>query len=115
MMGKQQNNLRDLVVLVAVKDMEQAIRQLLRRPTSLGISTPTFEVYTHPDHDGGCRMASHDLLRALASQFRFALVLFDHEGSAAEALARAQLAQQVERWRPTAGAIDVVYWCSSPS
>jgi hypothetical protein len=96
MTGRPPRDQRDLVVLVADKDMEQATRQLLQRPASLGISAPTYEVYTHPDHDSGCRTASHDLLRALASQYRFALVLFDHEGSGRDAIERAQLERQVE-------------------
>jgi hypothetical protein len=87
---------RDLVVLVADKDMEQATRQLLQRPASFGISAPTYEVYTHPARDPGCRTASQELLRPLASQFRFALVLFDREGSGGEALERDALERQVE-------------------
>jgi hypothetical protein len=88
--------LRDLVVLVADKDMEQAIRKLLQRPASLGISTLTHEIYTHPAHDGGCRTASHELLRPLASQYRYAIVLFDREGSGRDAHTREELEQQVE-------------------
>lgn len=96
MTGKSASNLRDLVVLVADKDMEQATRQLLLRPASLGIAAPTHEVYTHPERDNGCRTTSHDLLRSLASQYRFALVLFDHEGSGGDASEREQLERQVE-------------------
>ena len=96
MTGKPPRDQRDLVVLVADKDMEQATLQLLQRPASLGISAPTYEVYTHPAHDSGCRTASHELLRSLASQYRFALVLFDHEGSGRDAIDRAQLERQVE-------------------
>jgi hypothetical protein len=88
---------RDLVVLVADKDMEQAMRRLLQRPASLGISAPKHEVYTHPMRDNGCRTASHELLRPLASQYQFALVMFDHEGSGGEKIEREQLEQQVER------------------
>ena len=87
---------RDLVVLVADKDMEQAMRQLLRRSASLGISAPQHEVFTHPMRDNGCRTASHELLRPLASQYRFALVMFDHEGSGAEKVERELLERQVE-------------------
>jgi hypothetical protein len=104
---------RDLVVLVADKDMEQAIRQLLQRPASLGISAPMHEVYTHPEHDGGCRTASHDLLRSLSSQYRFALVLFDHEGSGGDTIEREQLERQVEArleangWNGRCGALVI--------
>lgn len=96
MTGKRSRDQRDLVVLVADKDMEQAIRQLLQRPASLGISALTHEVYTHPARDNGCRTASHELLRPLASQYRFALVLFDREGSGGDVIERGQLERQVE-------------------
>jgi hypothetical protein len=87
---------RDLVVLVADKDMEQATRKLLQRPESLGISAPTHEVYTHPARDNGCRTASHELLRPLASQYRYALVVFDREGSGGDASEREELERQIE-------------------
>jgi hypothetical protein len=96
MTGKPSRDQRDLVVLVADKDMEQAIRQLLQRPASLGISGLTHEVYTHPARDNGCRAASHELLRPLASQYRFALVLFDREGSGGDVIERGHLERQVE-------------------
>lgn len=89
-------SLRDLVVLVADKDMEQAMQRVLQRPASLGISTLTHEIYTHPAHDGGCRTGSHELLRPLASQYRYALVLFDREGSGRDAYPREDLERQVE-------------------
>lgn len=90
-------NIRDLVVLVADKDMEQAVLKLLTRAASLGISNVTYNVFTHPRHDPGCRTASCEVLtRSLASQYRFALVLFDYEGSGDEKTAPDQLAQQVE-------------------
>lgn len=85
------------MVLVADKDMEQATRQLLERPASLGISAPTYKVYTHPMRDSGCRTTSAQLLRPLTSRFRFALVMFDHEGSGREKLEREQLERQVEQ------------------
>jgi hypothetical protein len=87
---------RDLVVLVADKDMEQAMLALLKRPESLGISAPAHAVYVHPVRDNGCRTAPNEVLRPLASQFRFALVMFDHEGSGGEAIDREQLEKDVE-------------------
>ena len=87
----------DLVVLVADKDMEQAVAGLLRRPGSLGISVPTHEIYTHPNRDNGCRTASHQLLRPLASRSRYAMVIFDREGSGGEVLPREELERRVEK------------------
>lgn len=49
-----------------------------------------------PARDNGCRTASHELLRPLASQYRYALVLFDREGSGRDATERDELERQVE-------------------
>jgi hypothetical protein len=118
--------LRDLVVLVADKDMEQATRALLQRPASLGISAPTHDIYTHPARDNGCRTASHELLRPLASQCRYALVIFDREGSGGDALDREDLERQVEKqlaangWANRCAALvldpelEIWMWADSP-
>lgn len=90
------STVRDLVVLVADKDMEQAMRELLKRPEALRIAAASHAIYTHPMRDNGCRTASHDLLRPLTSQFRFAIVMFDREGSGGEATDREQLERAVE-------------------
>lgn len=126
MTAKASHVQRDLVVLVADTDMEQATRRLLQRPASLGISALTYEIYKHPARDNGCRTASHDLLRKVASQFRFAMVLFDRDGSGRDTVDREQLEQQVEErleangWRGRCGALVLVpeleiwVWTDSP-
>jgi hypothetical protein len=103
MMAMPSSAQRDLVVLVADKDMEQATLKILQ-PQSLGISVPSYEVYTHPARDNGCRTASHDLLRPLASQYRYSLVMFDREGSGGDAIEREELERQVE------GLLDANGW-----
>ncbi|HSG72612.1 MAG TPA: hypothetical protein VLA12_19525 [Planctomycetaceae bacterium] len=74
----------DLVVLVADGDIEQTIRGLLSRPQDLNINEINFEIYKHPNHDGGCRTDGHNLLRPFHSKARFALNIFDHDGSGRE-------------------------------
>jgi hypothetical protein len=76
--------MRDLAILVADKDMEQAVEKTVRRAPSLGIRKIDFEIYGHPCRDNGCRTASLDVLRPLADKYQHALVLFDHEGCGAE-------------------------------
>lgn len=88
--------LLDLVVLVADKDMEQAVNALLQRPQSFGIHAISYRIFTHPTHDSGCRTGAHDLLRSLAAQYRFALVMFDLEGSGRDAVAPEKVASEVE-------------------
>ena len=95
-MSSEAREVRDLVVLVADKDMEQTVDGLLQRPRSFGIRPISYQVFVHPTHDSGCRTGAHDLLRSLATQYRFALVMFDHEGSGRDAAAPVEVAGEVE-------------------
>lgn len=73
---------RDLVVLVADKDIEYSLKGLLTRTDSLQIQTEiSYDIFKHPHKDSGCLNGSQDVLSPLAAQYRFALVVFDREGS----------------------------------
>lgn len=74
----------DLVVLVADKDLEEAIKGLLSRPASLRIRPLRTEVRRHPQRDPGCRLRPEDLLALYANRARHALVVFEYEGSGGE-------------------------------
>lgn len=76
--------MRDLVSLVADNDMEQALEGVLARSHSLKIRPVSHKVYRHAQRDSGCRTQSLKILRPLAKDFRYGLVLFDHEGSGGE-------------------------------
>ena len=76
--------MEDLVILVADKQMEFAIRGLLGRYRALGIRQITYAIYRHPNSDPGCRLESDSFLRSFHSNFRYALVLFDRDGCGAE-------------------------------
>lgn len=75
---------KELVVLVADKDTEYAVRGILTRHQSLRIKELThltdYEVFSHPEHDNGCLQRAHEFLRDFTNQYHFALVLFDREG-----------------------------------
>jgi hypothetical protein len=73
--------MRDLVVLVADKSMEFALRAGFERPESLGIRHVTVEFRQHPNRDGGTRTTGVQILALEHSRFRHALLVFDHEGS----------------------------------
>lgn len=73
--------MKDLVVLVADKDAEYALRGLLERPRALGIRQITYDIFVHQRHDPGCFRESHNFLRAFASTHGHALIMFDFEGS----------------------------------
>jgi hypothetical protein len=88
---------KDLVVLAADKNIDHGIRGLLSRPAALGIrpilaSTDTF---VHPRRDPGCVHESHDFLRPLLKEYRYALVVFDRVGSGQESHSHGELSERI--------------------
>jgi len=71
---------KDLIVLVADKNMETTLAGLLERSRSLGVAPITCDLFVHPHRDPGCLNEGDDFLRALTGAYRYALVLFDHQG-----------------------------------
>jgi hypothetical protein len=76
---------KDLIVLVADKNMEATFKGLLSRNCSLGIRQISFDVFVHPNKDPGCRGESDRFLQSLVNQYSFGLVVFDREGSGSNA------------------------------
>jgi len=72
--------MRDLVVLVADKDMHFAVKGGLSRPEALGIREIDFDFRSHPRHDAGVRVEGAAMLASERHRFNHALMLFDHEG-----------------------------------
>lgn len=87
---------RDLVVLVADKNMEAVLVGLLGRPQSLNIRAISFDVFVHPRRDPGCLTGADDFLRPFRSAYHYALVLFDHEGCGRELISPEALAVEVK-------------------
>lgn len=73
----------DLVVLAADNQMQEALRGILSRPRALAIAPISFEVFSHPNKDPGCREKAHEFLRNFRSDYQYGLVLFDYEGCGA--------------------------------
>jgi hypothetical protein len=71
---------RDLLVLVADRNMEMAVRGVLARRKSLGIRQVTVDVRRHPEHDCGCRQGGVEFLSVFIGQYQHALLVFDREG-----------------------------------
>jgi hypothetical protein len=116
---------RDLVVLIADKNIEGALRGLLSRPRSLGLREISCDLYVHPERDPGCLLRGHHFLKPFAHKYAHALVIFDREGSGREA-ERAFLESEVEDrlsssgWDDRAAAVvidpelEVWVWNESP-
>jgi len=73
----------DLVVLAADTQMQETIQGLLSRPQALNIRPLSFEVYSHPNKDPGCRSKAHKFRRTFHTQYRRGLVIFDYHGCGA--------------------------------
>jgi hypothetical protein len=88
--------LGDLVLLVPDRNTEAAFEAILGRHQSLRISPVSFRLLVHPEKDPGCRLHGHELLRIHQHDYRFALMVFDHEGSGGETKAQEELARECE-------------------
>lgn len=86
----------DLFVLVSDQDMLQAVEGLLSRPKSLNMAPVSFEVRRHPGRDSGCRISAADYLRAFVESYRYAIVMFDLDGSGSHR-SRIETQQEVDR------------------
>jgi len=117
---------RDLVVLVADKQMEYAVKGLLTRGRSLVLQDLSVDIYVHPNNDPGCFLRGHEFLRPFHRQYRHSLVMFDRDGSGREERLREDLEAEVERrlsssgWGDRAAVIvldpelEVWVWSDSP-
>lgn len=113
--------MKDLVLLVADKNAEYALKGALERTHRLGIRPITFEFRSHPG-DGGVRKIGPEILARERQRFSHALLIFDFEGSGADCDAATLEAKLDERlqvvWQDRAKAIviepevDVWMWGS---
>ena len=105
--------MKDLVVLVADKNMQFALRGALGRPDAMGVRTIDHEFRTHIGRDGGVRTSGVELLLRDRRRFTHALLVFDLEGSGArtdqtaEDLERLLDEQLQAQWGPHAKAIVI--------
>ena len=97
---------RDLVCLVADRNMQQSTRGILGRWRALGIREPFHEILVHPQHDPGCLHDAVDFLRPFSRRYEHALVLFDHEGCGKEDTPRQDLENELEGALAQAGWTD---------
>ena len=77
-----------MISLILVADLDKWSRTvkwvLLARPESLEMAPVKFEVQRHFRRDSGCRTGAVEYLRKLQRSYRYALVLFDLDGSGSD-------------------------------
>jgi hypothetical protein len=78
---------RDLLIVLADKNMEFAVRGALTRHQALGTRAIDFEIRTHPNRDAGVRTTGASQLRLERDDFTHGLLMLDSEGSGAAATA----------------------------
>jgi len=116
---------RDLIVLVADKNMESAVSGVLRRHHSLGIRPVTADIRRHPEKDCGCRMGGIEFLSPFVNQYDHAVLMFDFEGCGIETKDVQELENEIEaalreRWGDRGSVIiiapelDIWVWSDSP-
>jgi len=88
---------RDLILLVADKNIEHAVKGLLSRPEALGIHPIASDVIPHPERDPGCLLRAPEFLRSFRQRYRHALVLLDREGSGRDETSRLELEADLEK------------------
>jgi hypothetical protein len=118
----------DLVVLVADKNMEFAVKGILENHRKLGIHPLPEErrKILQAQQDAGCFRRCDDLLRPFSKDFNYALVMLDREGSGKETLSREQMEADIENRLAISGwddrAVAIVFdpelemwvWSDSP-
>lgn len=76
--------MKDLVVLAADKNIEHTLKGIFARPQSFGIQPIEADIFIESEHDPGCALRGVSFLANFSKEYKFALLVFDHEGSGKE-------------------------------
>jgi len=82
---------KELIVLVADRNMEFTVKGLLGRSQSLKIKDVSYDIYNHPENDPGCRSNGVNFLRPFVNRYGRALLMFDKAGCGQESQTRSEL------------------------
>ena len=119
-------NEKDLVVLAADSNIEQALIGLFTRPEALGIRPIDVNISVHPQRDPGCATRGVDFLSNLSELYLHGLLIFDREGSGREQKQPQEMQKELNRelkdsaWGKRARAIvlnpelEAWVWSDSP-
>ena len=104
--------MKDLVLLVADKNMQFALKGALERPAALGIRPVQYEIPVHPGRDGGMRKSGPEILALERRRFTHALAMLDFEGSGTDLASGQELEVRLDErlgrvWNTQAKAIVI--------
>jgi len=94
---------KDLVILVADRNIEYVMKGLLSRPKALMMREITYDIFGHPEHDAGCLLHGCDFLRPFVNRYSHALIILDHEGCGQEQKRRTELENNIENQLANSG------------
>ncbi len=121
--------MKELIVLVADKNMQFAVEGLLTRHQAFRMRRLTrenFDIYVHPLRDPGVFKEAAAFLRPYQKQYQYALVLLDREGSGQENRTASEIADEIKTslerngWKNRAEVIvldpelEIWAWVNSP-
>jgi hypothetical protein len=104
--------MKDLVLLVADKNIHFALKGALGRPEALEIRPIEIEFRVHPGRDGGTRRSGPEVLALERSRFKHGLLVLDFEGSGTDSADAKALEAQLDarlstQWKDAAKAIVI--------
>jgi hypothetical protein len=89
--------MKEIIFLVADKNMEQLLRGLLPRISRVeGLPEFAFEIIVHPRRDAGVLNEAEDFLRPYTGQHKYALAILDLEGCGRESKGRLDIETIIE-------------------
>ena len=95
--------MKDLVCVVADKQIKATLEALLLRHHALGIRPVEAEILLHPHHDPGCYARPADLLRGYRQAAEHALIVLDHAWVGVPVTSGAELEALIEERLDQAG------------
>ena len=98
--------MKDLVCIVADKQIGATLDALLLRRHALGIRAVEAEILVHPHHDSGCCTRPADLLRGYRQAAEHALIVLDHAWVGVPVASGAELEVLIEERLGQAGMAD---------
>ena len=98
--------MKDLVSVVADKQIRATLEALLLRRRALGIGPVEAEILLHPNHDPGCYARPADLLRGYRQAAEHALIVLDHAWDGVPVTSGAELEALIEEKLEQAGMAD---------
>lgn len=94
---------RDLLIVVADRNMEAAVAGILSRPQALRIRPLAFDVRVHPHRDSGCCFEGLEFLSVFRDRYQRAVLIFDREGSGRDTEYAEDLERDLETQLTAAG------------